>query len=79
MNVALICLMVIFGAMILIPVGISVYSSIDYKRQISGKKKMRTLKGEYHINPDQGPDQTSVEMDLIAVTLKTTMSQSSFH
>lgn len=44
MNEALVYFMIILAALILIPVVFSIYRSWDYKRQISGKRKIRTLR-----------------------------------
>lgn len=44
MNEALVYFMIILAALILIPVVLAIYRSWDYKRQISGKRKIRTLR-----------------------------------
>lgn len=44
MNEALMYFMIILAALILIPVVLAIYRSWDYKRQISGKRKIRTLR-----------------------------------
>lgn len=44
MNSSLVYLILIIAAAALIPLAFAFYRDWDYKRQISGKKKMRTLK-----------------------------------
>lgn len=44
MNEALVYFMIILAALILIPVVLAIYRSWDYKRQISCKRKIRTLR-----------------------------------
>lgn len=51
MNEALVYLMILLAALILIPVVLVIYRSWDYKRQISGKRKIRTLRDGEHV-PD---------------------------
>lgn len=43
-NSALICLIVFIGIIILIPTGLAIYRSVDYKRQITGKREIRSSK-----------------------------------
>lgn len=63
MNVSLLCLVAIILALILVPVGLSLYRSWDYKRQISGKKKMRTADDDLTLPEPQSPPNMDLEME----------------
>lgn len=54
MNGSIFWLIVIVAACILFPVAGAVWRQIDYRRQVTGKKRMRTLKDGVEIYPCEG-------------------------
>lgn len=72
-KTAFICLIVTIALLILVPLAFSFYRDWDFKRQVSGKKKMRTLKEGEHIERTEKARTT--EMDLLEVQYKRTLKQ----
>ena len=69
MNGYLLWLIIVVAVVILVPLALAVIRSVDYKRQVSGKKKMRTLKEGEQIS---GPEKTyNTEMEMLAAEAET--------
>ena len=60
-TISLICLAAILLAMIFVPVCISLYRNWDYKRQISGKKEMRTADDDLALPDPPSPPNMDLE------------------
>lgn len=75
MNGYLIALLVVVAAAVLIPVAFSVIQRIDYRRQISGKKKERRLKDGQHISEEEPKNQ---EMEFLEYEARVKSGQNFF-
>lgn len=79
-NEAFVYFMIILAALILIPVVLAIYRSWDYKRQISGKRKIRTLRDGEKLPEEAKYTKRDEEMDFEFSTTGTRMkSWHNFH
>ena len=62
-TISLICLAAILLALIFVPVCISLYRNWDYKRQISGKKEMRTADDDLALPDPRSPPNMDLEVE----------------
>lgn len=62
-TISLICLAAILLALIFVPVCISLYRNWDYKRQISGKKEMRTADDDLALPAPPSPPNMDLEVE----------------
>ncbi len=73
MSGYLLWLIIVVAVVILVPLAVAVIRSIDYKRQISGKRQMRTLKeGEQAKAEGGAPD---MDMEILAAEAKMKSAQ----
>lgn len=62
MNSAIIWLLIFLFSPVIILIICAVWSKIDYKRQVAGKKKVRELKKDQVILDDKGVPNVETEM-----------------
>lgn len=77
MNSALIYIILTIAAATLIPLAFAFYRDWDYKRQITGKKKTRTLKEGKNIRIDEG--ERNVQADLLKFEAEMRMKDNLLH
>ena len=68
MSGYLLWLIIVVAVVILIPIAVAVIRSIDYKRQISGKRKARTLKEGEQVKTESGAP--NMDMEILAAEAK---------
>ncbi|HIV91974.1 MAG TPA: hypothetical protein H9744_09895 [Candidatus Eisenbergiella stercoravium] len=73
MNEYLLWLIIVVTAVILIPIAAAVIRNIDYKRQISGKRKVRTLKEGEQVKVEGGAP--NMDMEILAAEAKMKSAQ----
>lgn len=73
MNEYLLWLIIVVAAVILIPIAAAVIRNIDYKRQISGKRKVRTLKEGEQVEAEGGAP--NMDMEILAAEAKMKSAQ----
>ena len=73
MSGYLLWLIIVVAVVILIPLAVAVIRSIDYKRQISGKRKARTLKEGEQVKPESGAP--NMDMEFLAAEAKMKSAQ----
>ena len=73
MNEYLLWLIIVVAAVILIPIAAAVIRNIDYKRQISGKRKVRTLKEVEQVKVEGGAP--NMDMEILAAEAKMKSAQ----
>ena len=73
MNEYLLWLIIVVTAVILIPIAAAVIRNIDYKRQISGKRKVRTLKEGDQVKVEGGAP--NMDMEILAAEEKMKSAQ----
>ena len=73
MNEYLLWLIIVVTAVILIPIAAAVIRNIDYKRQISGKRKVRPLKEGEQVKAEGGAP--NMDMEILAAEAKMKSAQ----
>ena len=73
MNEYLLWLIIVVAAVILISIAAAVIRNIDYKRQISGKRKVRTLKEGEQVKAEGGAP--NMDMEILAAEAKMKSAQ----
>ena len=73
MNEYLLWLIIVVAAVILTPLAVAVIRNIDYKRQISGKRKVRTLKEGEQVTTGGGAP--NMDMEILAAEAKMKSAQ----
>ena len=73
MNRYLLWLIIVAAAVILIPLIAAVIRDLDYKRQISGKRKVRTLKEGEQVKAESGAP--NMDMEILAAEAKMKSAQ----
>ena len=73
MSGYLLWLIIVVAVVILIPIAVAVIRNIDYKRQISGKRKIRTLKESEQVKTESGAP--NMDMEILAAEAKMKSAQ----